>query len=245
MTRVKDELFAEERPAADFDFGEKTAAVFDDMLERSIPMYREIQRMMGQLANQFATPDTHVYDLGCSTGITLRTLADGIAANKPVTLIGVDYSQAMLDKARENLCQHKIERPVELIEADLNNPLDIHNASVVVLNLTLQFVRPLNRDQLIRNIYHGLQHNGCLILIEKVLGNDSLFNRLFIDFYYDFKRANGYSNTEIAQKREALENILIPYRVDENIHLLRKNGFKSTEIFFKWYNFCGIIGVKA
>jgi tRNA (cmo5U34)-methyltransferase len=132
-----------------------------------------------------------------------------------------------------------------LVLHDLNEPYVIANASVVVLNLTLQFVRPLFRDRLVRSIWEGLNENGCLILVEKVLGNDSLFNRLFIKFYYDMKRRNDYSDTEIAQKREALENVLIPYRIDENVELLRRNGFGSVDVFFKWYNFAGLIGVKT
>ncbi len=227
----------------DFDFGEATAAVFDDMLERSIPAYRELQRMIGELAGTFAEPGTRVYDLGCSTGITLETLLG--AMRVPVELIGLDSSPAMLERARQRLAQLEGADRVTLLQADLNDGVQVENASVVVLNLTLQFVRPLRRDRLIRDINQGMNPNGCLILVEKVLGNDSLFNRTFIRLYYEMKRSNGYSETEIARKREALENVLIPYRVDENLELLSRNGFNQADIFFKWYNFCGIIGVKG
>jgi len=115
---------------------------------------------------------------------------------------------------------------------------------VVILTLTLQFVRPLYRERLMQAVYDGLNHQGCLILVEKVLAPETLINRLFIKYYYDFKRRNGYSEMEIAQKREALENVLVPYRVGENEALLRHAGFQSVELFFKWYNFCGIIAVK-
>ncbi len=110
--------------------------------------------------------------------------------------------------------------------------------------LTLQFVRPLYRERLIRSIYDGLTENGCLILVEKVLGENSTFNRLFIKHYYEMKRRNGYSELEIAQKREALENVLIPYRLEENKELLRRAGFRHVDVFFKWYNFCAIIAMK-
>lgn len=239
----KDELFVEsKKELADFDFGEQTAEVFDDMLDRSIPQYRELQRMFGEIAREFAVDNTNIYDLGCSTGITLRTLCGSV--DKDVRFIGIDYSEAMLKRARDDFHARGIQRPVEFRCADLNQGVRIENASVVVLNLTLQFVRPLYRDSLIRSINAGLNDNGCLILVEKVLGNDSLFNRMFIRFYYDMKKRNGYSETEIAQKREALENVLVPYRVDENIELLRKNGFNHIDIFHKWYNFCGFLGVK-
>ena len=239
----KDELYVEQNnQIADFEFGEKTAEVFDDMLERSIPLYRELQRMIGEIASEFASDGTNIYDLGCSTGITLQTLINAI--DKDVKFVGVDYSQAMLDKCRERFEKIKFSKEYKLICADLNQGVSINNASVVVLNLTLQFVRPLYRDILIRDIYTGLNQQGCFIIVEKVLGNDSTFNRLFIKFYYDMKKKNGYSETEISQKREALENVLIPYRFDENKDLLIRNGFSSLDIFYKWYNFCGLIAIK-
>jgi len=234
---TKDTLFREDSNGSDFNFGEATAEVFDDMLERSVPLYRELQRMTGEIAAEFAADRTNVYDLGCSTGTTLNAL--GNAIKKKVTLIGVDNSKAMLEKTRKNL-----NHPCDLLHADLNKTIQIKNASVVILNLTLQFVRPLNREKLIQKIYAGLHKNGCLILVEKVLGNDSLFNSEFIKFYYEMKKRNGYSEMEIARKRETLENVLIPYRVDENIELLKKSGFPHIDIFFKWYNFCGFLAVK-
>merc|ERR1712023_610055 len=132
-----------------------------------------------------------------------------------------------------------------LEHADLNDGIQIDNASVVVLNLTLQFVRPLNRESLLRSIIEGLNPGGVLILVEKVLGSDALLNRLWIKLYYDMKKRNGYSETEIAKKREALENVLIPYRPDENIKILARNGLDNVDMFFKWYNFAGFLGVKA
>jgi tRNA (cmo5U34)-methyltransferase len=243
MTKEKDRLFANPKSEIDaFDFGEETAEVFDDMLERSVPLYRELQRMTGELANEFAVSGTQVYDLGCSTGITLQTLCATV--EKEVSFIGVDFSRAMLDKARHNLTRLDIRRDCRFEEADLNTGVGIENASVVVLNLTLQFVRPLYRDRLINDIASGLVDNGCLILVEKVLSNDSLFNRTFVRLHHEMKRRNGYSELEIAQKREALENVLIPYRAEENIELLKKNGFRHADVFFKWYNFCGLLGIK-
>jgi tRNA (cmo5U34)-methyltransferase len=243
----KDQLFAARTQAVgNFNFGEETAEVFEDMLDRSIPLYREVQRMLGDLVAEFAVNGTCVYDLGCSNGITLETLARAIvAAGKQVSLVGVDYSKPMLEKAAQRFADTAPPLRPELVHGDLNEQFTVENASVVVLNLTLQFVRPLFRDRLVRSICEGLHENGCLIVVEKVLGNDSLFNRLFIKFYYDMKRRNDYTDLEIAQKREALENVLIPYRIDENYELLRRNGFGSVDMFYKWYNFAGFIGVKT
>ncbi|MAZ10960.1 MAG: carboxy-S-adenosyl-L-methionine synthase CmoA [Sutterellaceae bacterium] len=242
----RDTLFTDDsKTIDDFNFDETTAAVFDDMLDRSIPHYRELQRMMGEIAAEFSQPNTAVYDLGCSTGITLDTIRHAIAATgKPVNLVGLDYSEPMLDRARERFAALPDKERPGLAVADLNYGCVIQNASVVVLNLTLQFIRPLYRDRLIRQIAEGLDDNGCLILVEKVLSSDSQLNRLFIKLYYDMKRRNGYSDTEIARKREALENVLIPYRIEENVELLTRNGFAAADTFFKWYNFAGIVAVK-
>jgi tRNA (cmo5U34)-methyltransferase len=224
-----------------FNFGERTAEVFDDMLDRSVPLYREMQRMMGEIAAEFAQDGTNIYDLGCSTGITMETLMQTV--KQDVHFIGVDYSQAMLARAKERLKTADAPR-WDLVQSDLNKEFAFENASVVVVNLVLQFVRPLFRDTLIRNLYAGLRPGGCLILMEKVLGNDSLFNRTFIKFYYEMKKRNGYSELEIAKKREELENVLIPYRVEENYELLRQGGFHHIDTFLKWYNFCGIVALK-
>ena len=120
----------------------------------------------------------------------------------------------------------------------------MENASVVLLVLTLQFVRPLHRERLMQRVFEGLNPGGCVILVEKVLGESSHLNRLFIEHYYAMKRSKGYSEMEIAQKREALENVLVPYRLTENLDLLDKIGFSQQDTFFKWYNFCGIVAVK-
>jgi tRNA (cmo5U34)-methyltransferase len=239
---MKDEVFRESQPVADFAFGEKVAAVFDDMLDRSVPFYQEMQRMITEMASDFAADATNIYDLGCSTGTTLLNL-DAVVG-KGVKFIGVDSSEEMLKRCREKLAQHGFQRNHELICADLNQGVAIQNASMVLMVLTLQFVRPLYRDTLIQAILQGLNHNGCLILVEKVLGTDSVFNRLFIQYYYNLKKRHGYSELEIAQKREALENVLIPYTLLENREMLLRAGFRACDVFFKWYNFCGMVALK-
>jgi tRNA (cmo5U34)-methyltransferase len=239
----KDEIFNDKQGfIGDFNFSENVAAVFDDMLNRSVPFYQEIQRMIAELALDFAVDGTNIYDLGCSTGTTLLNLNIGIG-NK-VKYIGIDYSEDMLEKCRKNLYEKGFSGERELICADLNKGIHVENASVILMVLTLQFIRPLYRDKLIESIFRGINDNGCLILVEKVLGEDSLFNRLFIKYYYDMKRRSGYSELEISQKRESLENVLIPYKLLENRELLLQQGFRYCDVFFKWYNFCGMVAVK-
>lgn len=239
----RDEVFKEpQRAVADFAFGEKVASVFDDMLLRSVPFYEEMQRMIAELAVDFAVDGTRVYDLGCSTGTTILNLARHVPQD--VTYVGVDNSEEMLKRCRVKLAEGRLKRPPTLLCADLDQACPVENASVVLMILTLQFIRPLQRERLIAQIHQGMVDNGCLIVVEKVLGEDSLFNRLFIKHYYEFKKRNGYSQLEIAQKREALENVLIPYKLLENRELFLRSGFRFCDTFFKWYNFAGLIAVK-
>jgi len=240
---VRDRVFAEQKAAvADFKFGKEVATVFDDMLSRSVPFYAEMQRMIGELATDFAVEGTNVYDFGCSTGTTMLLL-DG-RVPRGVKFVGLDNSEAMLAKCEDKLRRHGFDRPYELRYADLDSGALVENASLALMILTLQFIRPLNREKLMADIFRGLNQNGCFILVEKVLGEDSMFNRMFIKYYYDFKRLNGYSDTEITQKREALENVLIPYKLLENRELLLRTGYRYVDTFFKWYNFCGMVAVK-
>jgi len=239
----KDRIYRKKKKQmADFNFGKETAVVFDDMLLRSVPLYEEVQRMMAELVADFAVDGTNIYDLGCSTGTTISNLDRSITPT--VKFIGIDSSKDMIAQTRHKLTQSNLAREWELHCADVNQGINIFNASVVIMSLTLQFIRPLHRARLISDVHKGLRDQGCLIIFEKVLGEDSIFNRLFIKYYYDMKKRNGYSELEISQKREALENILIPYKIEENRELILKSGFRYFDIFFKWHNFCGMIAVK-
>jgi len=239
----EDRLFAEPRERVDdFRFNAATAAVFDDMVSRSVPFYYEIQRIVCELAAEFGVPGTRLYDLGCATGTTLAALDPVV--DPEVTFVGIDNSDDMLTQAREKLGGVEGHRRLELVNADLDRGVDIEDASVVVMILTLQFVRPLHRERLVRRAFAGMRKDAALILVEKITSPHTLLNRLFINNYYEFKRRNGYSQVEIAQKREALENVLIPYRYDENALMLQDVGFTQVDEAFRWYNFCCMVAVK-
>ncbi len=240
----RDRLFdAPVQRASGFQFDESVANVFDDMLQRSVPCYREVQRLTVELAKNFAKPGSTVADLGCSTGTSMALLCEAIP-DASVRVVGFDSSEAMLAKCRENLQRRGALDRCELRRQDLQEEFDLGEASVVIMNYTLQFVRPLYRDRLLRNIHRSLRPGGCLLVSEKVLAEQPLLNGLYIDLYYEFKRRQGYSEMEIAQKREALENVLVPYKIQENTDLLRRNGFPAPELFFRWYNFASFIAVK-
>ena len=240
---LKDEVFKQQSiKPADFKFSKKVADVFDDMVNRSVPFYGEMQRMIAELAATHAQHGTNVYDLGCSTGTSFLMMEKTIT--RDVRFVGVDDSNDMLQKCSAKLTEADFNRPYDLQVADLNNGVEISNASVVILCLTLQFVRPLYREKLVKKIYDALVDKGVLILVEKILAEESQFNRDFIEYYYNYKRRQHYSEMEISQKREALENVLIPYKLSENNLMLREAGFAHCEVFFKWYNFSGLIAVK-
>src|SRR5688572_26355263 len=164
----KDEVFKGEiEKASDFKFGANVAKVLDDMVNRSVPFYGEIQRMMAELASEYAREGSDVYDLGCSTGTTMIGMDTMVPQG--IRFIGVDDSQEMLDKCKSKLLEIGFSRPYELRCSDLNRGVKVSNASVVVLCLTLQFVRPIFREQLLKSIFNGLNPGGALILVEKIL----------------------------------------------------------------------------
>ena len=240
---TKDEVFKKPvEKSSDFKFDKNVVTVFDDMVTRSVPFYLEIQRMIAELSQEYAVKDTLVYDLGCSTGTTMLNMNNWVPDD--IKFIGIDDSPQMLEQCRENLTKAGFTRPFDLQHCDLNKSVPVKNASVVVLCLTLQFIRPLYRNQIMKEIYNGLVDGGCLILVEKILGEESSLNRNYIKYYYDFKKRNHYSELEISQKREALENVLVPYKISEDIEMVQAAGFSHCEVFFKWYNFAGMIALK-
>jgi len=243
----RDRLFrATAARAAHFEFNEEVARVFDDMLVRSIPMYLEQQEMIRELASKFWSPGTTIYDLGCSTATTLCNI--GRATKNTCRLVGFDNSRAMLDRAQSKIRKAGLEDRVSVHFADFDLEFDgikLEKASVVTMCWTLQFVRPLNRERVIQRIYESLVPGGALIVTEKTLTNSSQMNNFFIDLYYKFKQRNKYSPAEIRRKREALENVLIPYRTCDNMDLFQKSGFEVVETFFQWYNFTGYLCVKT
>ena len=241
---MKDRIFDELGKVSDFEFDERVARVFDDMVARSVPYYDEIQRLQVELAVEFL-PDRGglVYDLGCSTGTTLHLLASHPRCPDAARFVGVDNSAAMLHEARTKLAPSA--GRVELLEADLNAGVELQPCRIVFLNWTLQFVRPLYRESLVRRIHDALEPGGALFLSEKVLLSNSFLNRLYIEHYLRYKKSRGYSDAEIQRKREALENVLVPYRLEENRLMLERAGFTTIDPFFRWLNFACLLAVKA
>lgn len=242
---VRDQIFETRMTQpGDFTFDAQVAEVFDDMLMRSVPFYAEQQRMLAELARKFWKPGTRIYDLGCATGTTLLGLAERIG--EAGELVGYDNAPPMLERARDKIAGQGLEQRVRVCEGDLSDAagLKFENASVVTLCWTLQFIAPAQRDHLIRRIYEGMVDGGALLVTEKIVTAADALHDPFVELYYAFKRRNGYSDNEIARKREALENVLIPCSIAENAALFRRCGFETVETFFQWYNFAGFLCVK-
>ncbi len=242
----EDKIFQKPGRVEDFVFDASVAQVFDNMVSRSVPFYNEIQRIQADLIMDFLPQDSGVVcDLGCSTGTTIEHLINHSRCPVNATLIGYDNSESMLEKARIKLSEPINTAKVSFRLADLNSLPELPPCHAVILNWTLQFVRPIDREQLLKNCYTALRPGGILLLSEKVITNDAVLNRLYIDHYLQFKKSlGGYTDLENQRKREALENVLIPYRLDENYALLERAGFKRRDTYFQWFNFVCIIAVK-
>jgi tRNA (cmo5U34)-methyltransferase len=226
-----------------FAFNAKVAAVFDDMLVRSIPAYDDLIRRQAQICRRFLKPESCLYDLGCSHGnLGLRLLERPPAM--PFTIWAVDYAPAMLERFQGRLSGHPAVQHVNLICADVMDVI-LKRASVVVINFTLQFLPLEARDRLIKHVYEGLLPGGVLLFSEKIVHPDETLAGLQTEFHHRFKAENGYSKLEISQKREALENILVPDTVDAHEERLTRAGFRRWDIWQKWFNFTSWIVVKT
>jgi tRNA (cmo5U34)-methyltransferase len=221
-----------------FEFDEDVAAVFDDMLSRSVPFYEQSQEMTKFFALKALQDGGLMYDLGCSTASLLISVAK---QNSQARLIGLDNSKAMLEQANKKA--HAYDAKIQLIDADILE-YDYKDANVFVSNYTLQFIRPLVREELVKKIADALKQDGVFIFSEKVISHHPKLNKDLIEHYYDFKKKQGYSEFEISQKREALENVLVPYSEDENVKMAKNAGFSHCEVVFRWANFATFIAIK-
>ncbi|WP_250654982.1 carboxy-S-adenosyl-L-methionine synthase CmoA [Alkalimarinus coralli] len=226
----------------DFAFDDAVARVFPDMIQRSVPGYTTIIPMIGLITERYAKPDTNCYDLGCSLGASTLAMRHGLK-NTQCKLVAIDNSEAMIKR-----CEHYIEldngaTPVDLRCDDIRN-ITIENASVVTLNFTLQFIRQADRPKMLKSIANGLRKGGALILSEKVHFSPTAEQEALEALHYDFKRANGYSDLEISQKRSALEQVLIPETIEEHKQRLLDSGFSEALVWYQCFNFVSFLAIK-
>ncbi|TKI08249.1 carboxy-S-adenosyl-L-methionine synthase CmoA [Martelella alba] len=226
----------------DWTFDERVAEVFPDMIQRSVPGYSTIISMIGMLAGRFARPGSHIYDLGCSLGTATLAMRRAITAEH-CRIIAVDNSPAMTERARRHIDAFRAATPADVMTADIR-AIPIDNASLVVLNFTLQFLAPDDRQLVLDKVFAGLNPGGAVVLSEKLSFQDGQINELLFNMHHDFKRANGYSELEISQKRSMLENVMLTDTVETHKARLRQAGFGHAEIWFQCFNFGSLIAIK-
>ncbi len=239
----KDRVYAHYRErVADFVFDETVAAVFDDMIRRSVPGYATVIAMTKIFAEHYAQADSACYDLGCSLGAGTLAMRQGIAQSG-CQIVAVDNSAAMVQRCSELVAADGGEVPVEVRLADIRD-VPIENASLVVMNFTLQFFAPDKRDAMIAKIYDGLRPGGVLLLSEKTVFDDADKQVFMTDMYHEFKKLMGYSDMEVAQKRKALENVLLPETPQAHRQRLENAGFAKIHLWFQCFNFISLAAFK-
>ncbi len=241
-----DELYKNKfKNVGKFVFDEKVANVFENMLNRSIPNYDFVLKIIGQISKDIVKNETNVYDLGCSLGASSFFVLKN-NPDKNFTIFAVDNSQAMIEKAKENYrnLEFMPNQNIEFLTKDIND-LSFENASFVILNFTLQFVDVNLRFELLQKIFKGLNKNGALILSEKLKFENEQEENLLTDLYHAFKKNNGYSDLEISQKKTALEDVLIRETEKEHFERLRKIGFTSVVTIQQAFNFVSFLAVKS
>jgi len=241
--KTKDTIYASPLDAiAGFAFDERVVQVFPDMIQRSVPGYSTIIAMTGVLAERYAQPQTRCYDLGCSLGastLAMRAQLD----RRECEIVAIDNSPAMLERCQALISADAHTTPVTLQLADINEAT-IDNASVAVMNFTLQFIAPAQRETLLGRIAGNMRPGGVLVLSEKIRFDDPHLQQLNTDLHHAFKRANGYSDLEIAQKRSALENVLMPETLAAHRERLQRVGFASVDVWFQCFNFASLVAIK-
>ncbi len=240
----KDRLFASKsRNVGDFAFDDAVADVFPDMISRSVPGYASILAMIGELAEKYARPSTNIYDLGCSLGAATFVMQNRVPDSS--TIVAVDNSHAMLRRMEQNLALRSSVAGCTIAtqEADIR-VCSIRNASFVVLNLTLQFIPVDDRKSVLAAAFQGLVGGGAILLAEKLCFEDADQQALLTELHHDFKRSHGYSDLEIAEKRTAIENCLVPETLQTHISRLRSVGFRTVVPWFQCFSFASILAVK-
>ncbi len=236
---MRDRVFA--KPIKkQFEFDEEVASVFDDMIARSVPFYRENLELIASLVVASVKEGARIFDLGCSTGSLLIEIAK--RSDKKLELIGLDNAAPMIERARNKARAFGVDVHFEV--ADILE-YDFKEADIFIANYTMQFIRPLHRERFIAKLHKHLKPAGLFFMSEKIISEDKELDRQLIDIYYAFKKRQGYSEYEIAQKREALENVLVPYTLEENVQMLRECGFFYVEPIFRWANFATFYAKKG
>lgn len=238
----KDRLFNKKMKPSSFSFNQEVAEVFPDMLERSIPGYRTTINSIRFLASKYSKKGTNCYDLGCSLGASSIALGEG-AAHNDCRIMAVDKSSSMTKKFSEIIKQEKLDLNIQIFNEDVLDT-KITNASIVIMNFTLQFIRKKDRQLVLDKIYNGLNDGGLLIMSEKITQGDKKINNLLIDLHENFKLENLYTREEIENKKESIKNVLVEDDIETHQSRLSKSGFTKFGIWLQHFNFVSFLAIK-
>lgn len=243
---AKDTIYNDDEGLEPFRFDEKVALAFPDMLRRSIPGYAASIEAIGSLAARYVRAGTNCYDLGCSLGAATIALRQGIR-EPGCRIVAVDTAPAMIERCQEIVAKDSyapaLMTDVDVVLDDIRN-IEIVNASMIVLNYTLQFLDPKDRDEMLRRIYEGMNEGGLLLLSEKVVDENPHMEELLVDLHHEHKRRNDYSALEVSRKRAALENVLVPETVSAHHARLEQAGFSHSAVWLRYFNFVSIIALR-
>ena len=241
---ARDDIYAEPGKTEDgpFTFNAAVAQVFPDMLRRSVPGYGASLEAIESLARRFVQPGTRCYDLGCSLGAATWAMARGIEVSG-CEIVAVDSAPAMVSRCRQLLDAEALATPVDVVCADIRE-IAMENASMAVMNYTLQFVPPKDRQALLDRVAQALCTGGVLVLSEKIVAGDAAVDELLIDLHHDFKRQHAYSDLEISRKRAALENVLVPDTIEQHQQRLHAAGFRRSAVWLQHFNFVSLVAVR-
>ncbi len=238
----KDRVYAKPiKQVEDFRFDARVADVFENMINRSVPGYNLVLDLIGVLTERYAVENTNCYDLGCSLGASTLKMRQHLPQS--CHLVGVDNSSAMVERCRSNLIRDHSQASVEIIEQRLQDTM-IKNASMVVVNFTLQFIPDEERQAVLDAIAGGMIKGGALLLSEKISFDDEAENESMIELHHAFKKYQGYSDLEVAQKRASLENVLVPNSSQQHIERLKKAGFSNVQMFVRVLNFASFLAIR-
>ncbi len=234
-----DHIYAHAQEVEPFCFDARVTEVFADMIRRSVPGYGLSLQMLSVIAAEYAQQGSKIYDLGCSLGASTLAVRHGIQV-AGCRIVAVDASQAMVTSCQKHVDEDDGATPVDLLCADIQDMV-IEDASIVILNFTLQFIPVAERTRLLRKIADGLRPDGVLVLSEKVCFDDVTSQQQHIALHEGFKRMQGYSDIEISRKRQALEQVLIPETLATHHERLKDAGFAHSHTWFQCFNFTSIL----
>ena len=240
-----DDLYARDKTGGEpFRFDAAVARVFPDMLRRSIPGYSTSLEAIGSLAARYARPGTNCYDLGCSLGGAALALRQGVRG-ADCGIVAIDNAPAMVERCKAVVAADTSAGsvPIDVVLGDIRE-VPLENASMVVMNYTLQFIERDDRDAMIAKIHAALNPGGLLVLSEKVMDEDPQMEQLLVDLHHEHKRRNAYSELEISRKRAALENVLVPETVAAHRRRLRHCGFTHSGVWLRHFNFVSIVAIR-